>query len=394
MTLRLPSIFRRIRAAPGRLRRIRVLLIKELNQIRRDRSLFGILLIGPLIQLAVLGYAATTDVREIGLAVRDNDGSFHSREFIRALSASGYFRVLPADGAPPADDHLLVRGKAGLVLTIPPEFGKRLSRGVPVDVQVLVDGADSNFAVNGINYIHKAARLFSERLVRSSRGQTAFPANRGLPGVIVESRAWYNPGLVSRLYMVPAVMGMLLLLTTTIVTSMALVKEREDGTMEQLIVTPLRPAEIMIGKLLPFVAIGFVEITLALALMRVLFGIAPRGSLATLYAMSGLFLITTLGLGLFISTLVRTQQQAMMSAAFFVMMPFTLLSGFIFPVANMPEFVQKLTHLIPLKYYLVIVRGVFLKGTGWAELWPQACALLAFGAGIFGMAVLAFRRRS
>lgn len=391
--MRLPSILRRTRAAPGRLRRIRVLLVKELCQIRRDRSLFGILLIGPLIQLVLLGYAATTDVREIGLAVRDNDRSHYSRDYVNGLAASGYFRVFAVAGDPAGDDRLLVRGQAGLVLTIPPEFGSRLSRGLPVNVQVLADGADSNFAVSGINYIHKASRLFSERLVRAFQGRPAVVAVRALPGVVVESRAWYNPGLASRRYMVPAVMGMLLLLTTTIVTSMALVKEREDGTMEQLIVTPLRPSEIMAGKLLPFAAIGFVEITLALVVMFGLFGIAPRGSLVTLYAMSGLFLLTTLGLGLFISTLARTQQQAMMTAVFFVMMPFMLLSGFVFPVENMPRVVQVLTHLIPLKYYLVIVRGIFLKGAGWVELWPQACALAAFGAGTLGLAVLAFRRR-
>ena len=385
--------FESLRAAPGRLKRIRVLLVKELAQIRRDRSLFGILLIGPIIQLVLLGYAATTDVREIGLAVRDNDHTFYSREYVRAVSASGWFKTVVAGGQPGGDDHLLVRGSAGLVLTIPAGFGRELSRGRPVSVQILADGADSNFAVNGINYILKASRLFSERMVKESPSPLFRRGIAGLPGVTVQSRAWYNPGLISRRFMVPGVMGMLLLLTTMIVTSMALVKEREDGTMEQLIVTPLRPSEIMIGKLLPFVGIGLVEITLALSVMWLLFDISPRGSLLLLYLLSGLFLLTTLGMGLLISTLVKTQQQAMMTAAFFVMLPFVLLSGFIFPVENMPPIIQAVTHVIPLKYYLIIVRGLFLKGAGWTELWGPAAALAAFGVAILGLAILKFHKR-
>ena len=375
------------------LKRIHVLLVKELAQIRRDRSLFGILLIGPVLQLVLLGYAATTDVREIGLAVRDNDHTFQSREYVRAVSASGYFTTFLVSGPPANDDHLLVRGSAGLVLTIPPGFGRRLSSGQPVSVQVLADGADSNFAVSGINYIHKASALFSERRVRDYATSLGRNGPASLPGVTGRSRAWYNPGLVSRRFMVPGVMGMLLLLTTMIVTSMALVKEREDGTMEQLIVTPLRPSEIIIGKLLPFVAIGLVEITLALTVMWLLFDITPRGSLSLLYLLSGLFLLTTLGMGLLVSTLVRTQQQAMMTAAFFVMMPFMLLSGFVFPVENMPRAIQLVTDVIPLKYYLVIVRGIFLKGVGWPELWRPGLALAVLGAAILGLAILKFRKR-
>ena len=188
-------------------------------------------------------------------------------------------------------------------------------------------------------------------------------------------------------------MGVLLLVTTMIVTSMSLVKEREDGTMEQLIVTPLRPVELMIGKLLPFVVIGFVEITLALTVILGVFGVPLRGSILLLYAFSGLFLLTTLGLGLFVSTLVKTQQQAMLVAAFFVMMPFVLLSGFIFPVENMPTVIQGLAQFIPLKYYLEIVRGLFLKGTGWHELWYPATILLLWGIAILGLASLKFRKR-
>ncbi len=374
------------------LNRVKVLLKKELTQIRRDKSLFGILIVAPLIQLLVLGNAATTDIRDISMSIRDNDQSYHSREYIRALGASGYFQIALLDGPENNDADLLVSGAAGLVVVIPPDFGKRLVRNTPATVQVLVDGADSNFAVQGLNYLQKATRLYSERLVRVVEADLA---RRGiaLPTIVAESRAWYNPDLTSTYYMVPALMGVLLLVTTMIVTSMALVKEREEGTMEQVIVTPLRPSELIAGKLLPFVVIGFIEITLAIAVILFVFHVPLRGNVLALYAYSGLFLLTTLGLGLFISTLVKTQQQAMLIAGFFVMLPFVLLSGFIFPVENMPRPIQYVAAFIPLKYYLTIIRGIFLKGTWWPDLWPQALALFAWGAGILGLAVLKFRKR-
>ncbi len=366
--------------------RVRRLLVKELTQLRRDRRLLGILMLAPLLQLLVLGYAATTDIRQIALAVRDNDHSYHSREYIRALGASGYFRIRPLTQPDAEDQRLLVAGRAGLILVIPRGFSQRLAAGLPADAQALVDGADSNFAVQGLNYLQKATRLYAARLAGPARAAEA-------PAISVESRAWYNPDLNSRFFMVPAVMGILLLVTTMLVTSMALVKEREDGTMEQLAVTPLRPAELISGKLLPFAAVGVAEITLALPLMLSVFHVPFRGSLLLFYLFSGLFLLTTLGLGLFLSTLVQTQQQAMLVAVFFVIMPFILLSGFIFPVENMPPAIAAVARFIPLKYYLEGIRGIFLKGTGWPELWPQALALSAWGAAILGLAVKSFRMK-
>ena len=375
------------------LNRVKVLLKKELTQIRRDRSLFGILIVAPLIQLLILGNAATTDVRDISMSVRDNDHTYQSREYVRAIGASGYFQITMLKGPEKSDGDLLVSGAAGLVLVIPPGFGKQLLRNSPATVQVLVDGADSNFAVQGLNYLQKATRLYSERLVRVVEGDLAGQRGIRLPSIVAESRAWYNPALTSQHYMVPALMGVLLLVTTMIVTSMSLVKEREEGTMEQVIVTPLRPSELIAGKLLPFVVIGFIEVTLAIAVILFVFRVPIRGNILALYAYSGLFLLTTLGLGLFISTLVKTQQQAMLIAGFFVMMPFVLLSGFIFPVENMPEPIQYIAALIPLKYYMTIIRGIFLKGTWWPDLWPQALALFSWGVGILGLAILKFHKR-
>ena len=373
--------------------RIRSLLIKELIQIRRDPRLMGVLLIAPAIQLFVMGYAATTDVRQIALTVRDDDHSYHSREFVRAVEASGYFQTTVASGPASGDGARLVSGRAGLVLAIPPGFGRRLLDRRPSPVQVLVDGADSNFAVQGLNYLQKAARLYSGALVRVEEERLARERVLRLPAVEAEARAWYNPELSSTPYLVPGLMGLLLLVSTMLVTSMALVKEREEGTMEQLIVTPLRSGELIVGKLLPFVVIGFAEMTLAIPLMRIVFDVPLRGSVALLYLLSGLFFLSTLGLGLFVSTLVRTQQQAMLVATFFVMMPFVLLSGFVFPIENMPKGFQVVTAFIPLKYYLIIVRGIFLKGNGWRELWPSAAALLAWGLAILTLAVVKFHKR-
>ncbi|MEI8140099.1 MAG: ABC transporter permease [bacterium] len=374
------------------LHRIRSLLIKELAQIKRDRSLLGILIVAPIFQLLIMGFAANTDIRDIHLIVRDNDHSYHSRDYVQSLGASGYFKITPATGAERDDEALLVSGKAGLILTIPPDFAKHLLGDQSVVVQVLVDGSDSNFGVNGLSMLQKATRLFSTRNIRLMTAQLSRQGIK-LPSVEAETRAWYNPHLLSRYYMVPALMGVLLLVTTMLVTSMSLVKEREDGTMEQLIVTPLRPAELMIGKLLPFVLIGLIEVTLALGVIRGVFGIPLRGNVLLLYAFSGLFLLTTLGMGLLVSALVKTQQQAMMVAAFFVLMPFVLLSGFIFPIENMPAGIQVLAAFIPLKYYLEIVRGLFLKGTGFNELWHPALILFLWGVGILSIASLKFRKR-
>ena len=375
------------------LRRIQVLLVKELAQIRRDRRLLGILIIAPLFQLMVMGFAATTDIKHIALAVRDDDHSLHSREYVRAITASGYFTLSWLDGSAAEDGLRLVRGQASLILHIPPGFSGRLLAGQAAPVQVLVDGSDSNFAVQGLNYVQRATRLYGDRLARAVRLEAVDVSRRPLPQVVVETRAWYNPDLTSRWYMVPSLMGVLLMVVTMLVTSMSLVKELEEGTMEQIIVTPLRPGELIAGKLLPFVLIGFIEVTLAVLVIRGVFHVPLRGHLLTLYALSGLFLLTTLGLGLFISTIVRTQQQAMMLATFFVMMPFVLLSGFIFPVENMPEFIQYLAALIPLKYYLSIVRDIFLKGSGWADVWPDALALLAWGVGILALATAKFHKK-
>ncbi len=355
------------------MKRTRHLLVKEFQQLRRDRRLVGILLIAPVIQLIVLGFAASTDVREIDLAVRDDDRTPESREYVRTLTASGYFVPVVSRGSEDAEDaDALVAGRAGLVLVIPKGVRSRARPGTrPSRCRFSSTEATacSPRAERATSSSRRSSTRSGWRRGRWRRGRA------GLPSVTFETRAWYNPDLRSRFYMVPAVMGILLLVTTMVVTSMALVKEREQGTMEQLLVTPLKAREIIAGKLLPFVVIGFAAITLSLLVILAVFRMPPRGHIATLYAFSGLFLVSTLGIGLLISTLVRTQQQAMMVATFFVMMPFSLLSGFAFPVEAMPAPVRAVSALMPLTYFLRAVRGIFLKGVGWPELWDEALAL-------------------
>lgn len=373
--------------------RILCMIIKEFIQLRRDRRMLGVLIVAPLVQLMLIGFAAVTDVRDIDIGVRDNDHTFHSREFTRTLSAGRWFRTTLLTGPERDDGKRFAEGKSGLIIVIPAGFGRSLDRGQPASVQALVDGADSNFAVQGLNFLQRAGRLYSERQAGIAIATIERRTGRPLPGVAIEARAWYNPDLTSTWHMVPAIMGVLLLVTTMIVTSMTLVKEREEGSLEQLIVTPLRPLELILGKLLPFVVVGFIEVTLAILVIRLVFHVPLHGHLGMLYLFSGLFLLTTLGLGMLVSTLVKTQQQAMFFATFFVMMPFILLSGFIFPVENMPGPIRLVTDIIPLKHYLVAVRAIFLKGCGWHELWQQAAALAGLGTAILALAAINFHKR-
>jgi ABC-2 type transport system permease protein len=372
--------------------RIKSFLEKEFAQLRRDLRLMSVLIVAPIIQLLVLSYAANTDVKEVTVAIRDYDCSYLSREFARAISATDYFVVTNIGGPAAGDEDLLISGRTGILIVIPTDFEKNILRGSEAVAQALVDGSDSNFGVQGINQLQKLVMQFNERLGARLKLEVGSAAPKAA-SIRIESRVWFNPDLKSRYYMVPAIMAQLLMVATMLVTSMALVKEREEGTFEQLIVTPLKPIEIILGKLLPFTLIGFIEMTFALPIMLIVLGVPLKGSLALLYLFSALFLLSTLGLGVFISTFVRTQQQAMLVATFFVMVPFILLSGFAFPVENMPPVFQFVSGLIPMSYYLVAIRGIFLKAAGWNELEPVAVKLILWGIAMMIISTMKFRKR-
>lgn len=372
------------------LRRVLHLVRKELLQLRRDPQMLRVVIVSPIMQLFIFGYAVTTDVRHVATALHDEDRSARSREFAEALFRSGWFdRERDLERRQEADE-LLDSGRVQLVVRIPRGFAADLDAGRTARVQLLLDGSDSMTAGIVAGYAGGVVREYAggiaaERIerLRSRAGP--------LPAVESRLRVWYNPELRSVRFMVPGVLSMILFLVTMLLTSMGIVKEREIGTLEQLLVTPIRPRELIAGKTLPYVAVGFADMLLILAVAVLWFRVPVAGSLALLFALALVFIVTSLGLGLFISTVSHTQQQAMM-VTFFIMLPSIILSGFIFPIANMPSPIRELTAVIPLRYFLVIVRGIFLRGNGLAELWPQVAALGAFGAAIFALAYLRLRR--
>jgi len=370
--------------------RVREIVIKEFIQLRRDPRLLRVLMLAPIFQLVVFGYAVTFDVRNVPMLVYDQDYTPASRELVRVFTNSGYFTVTGYGSRLVQVDEALDAGAAQMALAIPRGFGGRLARGGTAPVLVVVDGSDPGTTRMVLGYLSSILQSYSERVVLHRL------ARRGglyaLPQVQAELRAWYNPDLRSVNFMVPAVIALILLVVTMAMTSLAVVREREVGTLEQLVVTPIRPSELLVGKMLPFVAIGLADVMLIMLVARLWFRVPLAGSPVLLLALTLLFIGNGLGLGLFLSTVSRTQQQATMSS-FFVMMPSLLLSGFMFPIANMPKVIQALTYLIPLRYFLVIVRGVFLKGNGLDVLWPQAAALAVLGAAILTLAIVRFRKR-
>ena len=358
---------------------------KEFIQIRRDRRMAPIILIAPILQLFLLGYAATTDVNNIGAAVLDQDRTADSRFFTDRIRQAGSFALTEEEGHPRELIRQLDRGKIRAGLVIPRGHAKRLGRGEVAPVQLLLDGTDAVTAGVVMGYLQRITAQVNERSLEQKGAALRMPAS-------IETRVWYNPTLESRNYFVPGIICLLLFVMTTVLPSLAIVKEREQGTLEQLIVTPIRPVELILGKLFPFVIIGYVEITVVITFGWVLFGVVPRGSLGLLFALSGLFLLNTLGLGLLVSTMSRTQQQVLMTI-FAFLFPSIILSGFVFPIASMPEWIQVITYGVPLRYFLEIVRGIYLRGVGMEILWPQAAALLGIGLFFIVTAVFRFKKR-
>jgi ABC-2 type transport system permease protein len=367
-------------------RRVLHLMKKELLELRRDPRLFGVVIIAPILQLAVLGYAATTDVKDIPIAIVDADRSTASRDLVHRFETSANFKIVAMPGSTSEIDPYLDRGEAWMALSIPPDYGRRVASGRPTTIQVVADGTDSNSTGVAMGYAQALIGGYIQDLAAAS----------GLPAtglVQPEIRVWFNARLESRDFMIPGIVALLLLVITTNLSAMAIVREKEIGTLEQLNVTPLARWELITGKLLPYAFIGIIDVVLVLVVAIYWFEVPMRGSIALLFGMCMIYLLSTLGLGLFVSTISKTQQQAMMTAIFFFLTPMIYLSGFIFPIENMPAWIQQLTYLIPLRYFLVIVRGIFQKGIGLEILWPQALALFAWGATVLTLATLRSSKR-
>ena len=370
---------------------IKQIIIKEFLQLRADKRMLPIMIVAPILQVILLGYAATVDVKNIALVVCDFDNSRESREYLTRFTNTGYFSVVDYVEKQDDIDSYLDRSEAILGIVIPKNFGRELQAGFQTHVQLIADGADANTANISMGYAAQitagyAQRIALERFARA--GGLRMPAQ-----VVPETRVWYNPDLRSANYMVPGVVALVLLIVTATFAAAAIVREKEIGTMEQLLVTPIKPHELIIGKLLPFIIIGAVDVGLVLGVSVLWFSIPLKGSVLLLYGLSGLFILTTLGIGLFVSTISQTQQQALMTAQFFVFFPMIFLSGFTFPIANMPKVIQVLTYFVPLRYFLEIIRGLFLKGVGIETLWPQALVLLVFGIVVLSLAVNRFQKR-
>jgi ABC-2 type transport system permease protein len=374
----------------GRWHIIFEIIRKELYQIRQDKRMLGVSIVAPIIQVLLLGYAATTDIRYSTLVVCDMDRTMDSRAFIREFTNTSYFVEKYSVDVPGAIDPYIENGSAAIALVIPQGFGRKILHRETTPVQVILDGTDANTANMLLNYANQIVATYSQSvLVNAATMLRGAKIGRILP----EPRIWFNPDLLSKNYMVPGVVAMVLMIITMTLTSLGIVKEKELGTLEQLMVTPIKPYQLILGKLIPFTLIGFVDVLIVMAVAHFWFGVPVIGSLWLLFGLSGLFVLTTLGLGLFISTIAKSQQQAMLIAQFFFFMPFLFLSGFTFPIANMPVVIQTISYIIPLRYYLEIVRGVFLKGAGISELWPQGLALLGIGLAVFTLSVKRFHKR-
>ena len=369
------------------MKRVLHLMRKEFLELRQEPRLFGIVIIAPLIQLTMLGYAATTDVRNVPVVVVDQDRSAASRDLIARFEISDNFTIVDTVSATSDIDVYLDGGRAWMALVIPSDYGERARTGRSGVVQVVADGTDANSTNVAVGYAGALiARYARELVAQTGRGSA-------VPLVDADIRVWFNPDLESRDFMIPGILALVLLVVCTTLSSMAIVREKELGTLEQLNVTPLARWELIVGKLVPYAVLGMVDVLLVVAVAVWWFEIPLRGSFALLLVMCLIYLLTALGLGLFVSTVSRTQQQAMMTTAFFFLVPMIFLSGFVFPIENMPEVIQPVTYLVPLRYFLVILRGIFLKGVGMAVLWPDALALFGWGVGILILATLRSTKR-
>ena len=375
------------------MRRIRTIARKEILHIRRDpRSLF--LAVGqPAVLVIIFGLAITFDIRHVKTAVIDLDRTAVSRDLVARIEAADAFSVrIRTDDFGRAED-ILDRGLAKVVVVIPPDFARDLGAGRTPPLQILVDGCDSNTGLIAMGNMSRLIQGFASQILIERIGRAGGPARTAVPTVDARVRVWFNPELASTNFIIPGLIAVIMAIMAAMLTSLTVAREWENGTMEQLMAGPGRPVEIVAGKLLPYFALGIVQVTLIVLTGRFVFGVPFTGSFAGLIAASSAFLIYGLSLGLFLSIATRSQQLAFILAIILTLLPSFILSGFIFPIANMPEVVQYFTYLNPLRYFLVIIRGIFLKGNGFEILWPQMLSLAILGSVVFIFSSLRFRKR-
>jgi len=371
--------------------RLKQMLIKEFIQVFRDKRTRFILIGPPIVQMLVFGYAATFDIHHVSTVVLDFDQSQQSRDLVSRFTSSPYFNVQRQLTRSSQIRELIDSGQATVGIEIDAGFAQKLLKGQTAPVQVIVDATNSNTALIASSYITQIALGFAESYQKDRIGRIAPQLVEQMPSVELEQRPWYNPGLSSRWFFVPGVIGSLTLVLVITLTAFAVVREREIGTLEQIMVTPIRPVEFILGKTVPFFLIGLFDVSLIATVGTFWFQVPFRGHISVLFTGAVLFIICMLGMGLLISTISATQQQAMVTAFFFIM-PAITFSGFGFPIATMPQWLQYLTYLMPLRYFLVVLRGVYLKGVGMDILWPQMAAMAGLGFSLLTLAILRFHK--
>jgi ABC-2 type transport system permease protein len=372
-------------------RRIFELLVKEFLELKRDKSARFRLLLPPIIQMLLFGYAATFEIFNVSTTVLDQDHSQESRALISAFVGSSRFKVTTVARTHREATDAVERSDAQVGIIVPPGFAALLRKGQTSPIQILVDGTNSNTALIALGYVGQIAGTFGQGYALDLAQRTGRAVGRPLVNVKMEERYWYNQNLSSRWFFVPGVIGTLTLITIVNLTAFAIVREREVGTLEQILVTPIKPVEFIIGKTLPFFFIGLIQVLIVAGVGMFWFEVPFKGNPLVLLLGTCLFLLSTLGIGLLISTICKTQQQAFASN-FFVLNPMFVLSGFSFPISSMPDVLQWITYLDPLRYYLVIIRGTYIKGVGMGVLWPQMLALSVLGISLLTMAVLRFHK--
>ncbi|MEM5769809.1 MAG: ABC transporter permease [Bacillota bacterium] len=370
--------------------RLWALLVKEFIQMKRDRLTFGMMVVLPIIQLLVFGFAINTDVKHLPTIVFDQSLQQEGRDLLSAFAASEYFDIRYTARSFREVTESIEQGKTKVGIVIPPDFTDNIKHNRSAGVQVIVDASDAMSASTAISTAQligqmKSQEILVQRLQNAGSQVPATPYD-------IRIRPWYNPDFISAYYMVPGIMGMILTMTMVMITSMAIVRERERGTLEQLIVTPLKTHELMLGKIIPYIFVGYVQATVALLVGILVFDLPMRGSVGLLYTLTSLFIIASLALGVLISTMTKTQMQAM-QLSFFIFLPSTLLSGFMFPREAMPVLFQAIGYLLPLTFYLQIMRGIILKGVGLSFLWSQVFMLSGFIVAVLTASILKFQKK-
>jgi ABC-2 type transport system permease protein len=371
--------------------RLASILRKEFIQITRDKRTLVIILIIPIMQLFLLGYSATSDVRNVPLAVFDQCRCAESRSLQEAYRAADYFQLAYMVGSEDQIRLLIEEGKARAGLIIPPDYNTALAQG-KAEVAFILDGSDASTGSTALSAATLIGQSLATQLMIRRLESLGIDASNFQPPLQVRTRVWYNPDLVSSHFMIPGVIGMILYAITSILTATAVVRERERGTIEQLIVTPIRPWELVVGKILPYAILALIDTLEVLAIGHWWFGMPVRGDLSLILACSGLLVLSGLGIGLFASTIANTQQEAMLTV-WMTLLPGIFLSGFFFPLEAMPQFLQWISYVIPLRYYLIIIRALLIKGVGAGPIWTEILALALFGIAIMSAASVRFRKR-